>query len=485
MIQGTGSGVGKSLVVTGLCRLLRRRGVDVAPFKAQNMSNNAAVTARGGEIGRAQHLQAIAAGVEPSVEMNPILLKPLGDRQSEVVALGSGRPDLTNTPWRERSPHLAAIAFEALDDLRQRHDLIVIEGAGSPAEINLRPGDFVNMGLAREIDAPVILVADIDTGGAFAALYGTWGLLEPEDRQLIRGFVLNKFRGDPALLAPAPAILESLTGIPVIGVVPRVHHLLPEEDGAGEAFALTDEETEVRIGAIALPHASNIDDFDPLRAEPGVQVVKVTHPGELWRLDAVVLPGTRNTVADMAWLRRTGLADGIRGLAKAGTPVVGLCGGYQMLGQTIEDPTGVEGDAASPVTEGLGLLPIRTRYATRKETRRVPNALVESGAHLFGELAGDLLAGYEIHHGSSLPAEGVRPWLTRDGHGIGHCEGSAWGCYLHDLFANDEVRRVWLTSLGAMPSGEGWHPRLEIEIDRWADVLEECLDVDALLAQVI
>jgi adenosylcobyric acid synthase len=486
MVQGTGSGVGKSLLVTALCRILRRRGIDVVPFKAQNMSNNAAVTADGGEIGRAQALQAIAAGVEPTVEMNPILLKPLGDRRSSVVVLGRTRSGLTDTPWRVRGSMLRQVAVDALHALRGRHELVLIEGAGSPAEINLRDSDLVNMGLARQVGAPVVLVADIDSGGAFAALYGTWGLLDDGDRALLRAFVLNKFRGDPALLAPAPEMLEERTGVPFVGIVPWHRHLLPEEDGAGDGFGSAGHvpgAAEVTIGVVALPHASNIDDFDALRAEAGVRVVKVEAVRDLWTLDALVLPGTRNTPDDLCWLEERGLADGVRALARSGVAVVGLCGGYQMLGEAIEDPHGVEAGPELRSRPGLGLLALRTTHAIEKSTRRVADARVRSGPHLFAPLAGEPLSGYEIHHGRSVGGADEAVWLEHEGRAIGHARGSVWGCYLHGVFESDALRGAWLASLGVRPHGVRAGARIEAEIDAWADVVEASLDVDRLLAE--
>lgn len=478
MVQGTASGVGKSLIVAALCRLLKRRGVNVVPFKAQNMSNNAAVTADGGEIGRAQALQARAAGLDPHVDMNPLLLKPMGDTRSDVVVLGQSRPDLTNTPWKERGPAIWPVVDGALRRLRQQYDFVVIEGAGSPAEINLRPGDYVNMGLARHAGSPVVIVADIDKGGAFASLFGTWGLLDDADRSHIKAFILNKFRGDASLLAPAPEILEERTGVPVVGVIPRVTHLLPEEDGAGDGM-LDGSTADVRIGVVALPRASNIDDFDPLRAEPNVRVEKIDRAEQLHGLRAVILPGTRNTPGDLTWLWETGLADGIRSLARTGVAVVGLCGGYQMLGRSVHDDHQIE-NQDSTTTPGLDLLPIRTRYAVTKNTKVVDGAVVRSGPHMFSELSGQHLDGYEIHHGET-ESDGAVAWLDYDGREIGHSTGAVWGSYVHGVFGNDTLRALWLRSIGADTDGTAWRARLDAEIDRWADVVEAHVDVDRLI----
>ncbi len=339
MVQGTSSGAGKSLLVAALCRIYARRGVRVLPFKAQNMSNNAAATVCGGEIGRAQALQARAAGVLPRPEMNPVLLKPLADTRSEVVVLGQRNAALTALPWMERKAALWETVRDALASIRADADLVLIEGAGSPAEINLP--DIVNMRVAREADAPVLLVTDIDRGGAFAHLWGTWALLPPEDRGRIRGFVLNKFRGDASLLAPAPEILRDKTGVPTLGAIPflrleaaRRGCCLRADRGKGDG---------IRIAAVRLPHLSNFDDLDPLAAEPGVQVRWTDHPEDLQSADAIVLPGTRNTTDDLRWLWESGMGAAIRARAAAGAPVVGLCGGYQMLGSSVADPLGIEG----------------------------------------------------------------------------------------------------------------------------------------------
>ena len=542
MVQGTGSGVGKSLLVAGLCRAYRRRGLAVAPFKSQNMSNNAAVTASGGEIGRAQALQARAAGLEPDERMNPVLLKPLGDRRSEVVVRGRGRGSVGAGTWRDRRDELRGEALGALEELRRGRDLVVMEGAGSPAEINLRPGDLANMGIARAVGAPVLLVADIDRGGAFAALYGTWALLDEEDRRHLRAFALNRFRGDAALLEPAPAEIARWTGMAFAGTLPWLDHRLPEEDAAvldrgdsldaerlrhgppgssGEPRPSLDEADgaggskapAVDVAAIRLPRVSNFDDLDPVAAEPGVRVRWVASPEELGRPTVAVLPGTRNTTADLRWLRETGLAAALRLHAAAGGAVVGLCGGYQMLGLEVADTEGLEGGGTE---EGLGLLPVRTRMAREKEVR--PGlGRVEDGAHLFRELAGHWVSGYEIHHGETEPvadpaevvggdhsgrsagcptgteaaqgaaheaAEGAAEAWLRDGSRVlGMANGRVWGAYLHGLFADDGLRRAWLAHLGASPptAGRAWEARLEAELDRLADAVEASLDLDGLL----
>ncbi len=493
MVQGTTSGAGKSLLTAALCRILHRRGVAVAPFKAQNMSNNAAVTVEGGEIGRAQALQARAAGVEPQVRMNPILLKPLADTRSEVVVLGKGRPELSALPWRERRHLLWPPVVESLASLRRDFQVVVVEGAGSPAEINLRESDIVNMAVARHTDAAVLLVTDIDRGGAFATLFGTWALLDDEDRRTIRGFILNRFRGDASLLEPAPRLLEERTGVPTVGVVPWMRHLLPEEDG-GPRLEWSRSPDSWRIGVLRFPHLANADDLDPLRAEPEVEVVWVSELSDLFGLDAVLLPGSRNTLGDLAWLHRTGLGHGLKGLHQAGTPLVGICAGYQMMGRAIRDPEGLEEGGVLP---GLDILPLDTTLAREKDTR-LTRGRVGPGAHLFAELMGEEVAGYEIHHGRTRLLEdsgkthlsasaGVVPWLVDGRRALGHASGRTWGGYLHGVMENPGLRNAWLTSLGIRPAEESsgpWQHRVDRELDRVADGVQAGLQMDRILSWV-
>lgn len=473
MVQGTSSGAGKSLLTAALCRIYARRGLRVLPFKAQNMSNNAAVTPCGGEIGRAQALQARAAGVAPTTAMNPVLLKPLGDMRSDVIVRGRRDPALAAMPWRERSAALWETMRAALAETRADADLVVLEGAGSPAEINLP--DAVNMGIAREADAPVLLVTDIDRGGAFAALFGTWALLPERDRARIAGFVLNKFRGDAGLLAPAPQILRERTGVATLGVVPWLRLDLPDEDAAsladrGEAGALT-------VAAVRLPHVSNFDDLDPLAAEPGVRVRWVDAPAGLADADAVVLPGTRNTTGDLRWLWESGLAAAVRARAAAGVPVVGLCGGYQMLGRLVADPLGLEGGGEVP---GLALLDVRTELGDAKTTRLATARWTPTAGPL-AALAGRSVAGYEIHHGRTLLEGHDMPLLSVGDEVAGAGHGSTWGCYLHGVFGDDDLRAAWLGSLRAGPAlTSKWEAHLDAELDRLADAVEAALEMDAV-----
>ena len=486
MLQGTGSGVGKSLLTAAFCRLARRRGIDAAPFKGQNMSNNAAVTAGGGEIGRAQALQARAAGVDPHVDMNPVLLKPLADARSEVVRLGRTDRQASDLPWRERKPRLWPVVTGALARLRDRFELVIAEGAGSPAETNLRDCDIVNMAVARHARATVMLVADIDRGGAFASLYGTRALLSAADRALLRGFILNRFRGDPALLRPAPDTLRDRTGVPVLGVVPWIDHNLPEEDG-GPALA-TGPHAAPAIAVAAYPRAANLDDLDPLRREPGLRLRWVRRPRDLTALTAppglaaMILPGSRNTLDDLRWMKHTGLADAVRALAKDGVPVVGLCAGYQIMGRRIADPAGVEGGGEET---GLGILDLATELAPTKEVRQTRARITGESPPWLEDEQGGGVAGYEIHHGRTRAAPALRAWLADGPRGLGHADGAHWGCYLHGAFGDDRLRTAWLRSLGLRAGTEGWHGSVDRELDRLADIVERCLDADAVFAEVL
>ena len=491
MVLGTHSSAGKSLLTTALCRILARRGVNVAPFKAQNMSNNAGVTPEGGEMGRAQIVQAEAAGIAPHTDMNPVLLKPEADRRSQVVLNGKVAGHIEAGNWFARKQQLWTEVCAAYDRLARRFDVIVLEGAGSPAEINLKPGDLVNMRMAHYADAACLLVGDIDRGGVFAALAGTLWLLEPADRSRIKGLVINKFRGDPALLGDLNVLLREKTfGAPVLGVIPYLPDLLiPDEDAVSiqpDALRMSPQAStftpQIDIAIIRLPHIANFEEFDPLVAEPGVRVRYVSAVEELGTPHAIILPGTKATLADLAWLRSQGLDRAIIEAAQH-IAVVGICGGYQMLGVRIEDPHGVEGPVGASMA-GLGLLPIATTFARMKHTyrawMRLPN--------------GALVEGYEIHMGESVRLGGAPPFgviVQRNGQvvelpdGAVREDGRVWGVYLHDIFANDTFRRDWLRSLGwkaeAAPTAMQWLPlassrqRREREYDRLADVVEAAL----------
>lgn len=489
MIQGTSSSVGKSLLTAALCRAFARKGVRVAPFKAQNMSNNAAVCADGAEIGRAQAVQAVAAGIEPTADMNPVLLKPEADSRSQVIVLGRPWQTLRAASYYRRKEELWPVITAALDRLRAAYELVLIEGAGSPAELNLRPLDIVNMAVARHARAPVLLVGDIDRGGIFAQLLGTLWLLEPEERALVRGLVVNKFRGDRTLFADGVRILEERGGVPVLGVVPHLPALaLPEEDAVAlDSVHPRPATTAFDIAVIRLPHIANFDDFDPLAAEPGVVLRYVQSSRQLGSPHAVILPGTKSTIADLAWLRATALAEAICMLRGHGTAVVGVCGGYQMLGRVIRDPDGVESPAGE--VAGLGLLPVETTFAAEKATFRV-RARVLDGPGWLSAAAGQEADGYEIHMGRS---GGGRAWLeiTRShGESAGMLDGAVsddgrvWGCYLHGLFANTALRRAWLDSLRrdvpAAPTTAGTGASLDESLGRLADAVEAALDMKRL-----
>ena len=472
LVAGTTSDAGKTLVTTALCRAFARRGLRVAPFKAQNMSNNSMVTADGAEIGRAQWVQAVAARAEPEAAMNPVLLKPGSDRSSHVVVMGrpAGRLEAGSFATGRRS--LAEAAFAAWDDLRARHDVLVCEGAGSPAEVNLRDGDFVNMGLARHAGMATVVVGDIDRGGVLAAMHGTVALLETADQALVAGFVVNKFRGDVELLRPGLATLERLTGRRVLGVLPWLEDAwLDSED----SLAVQDRprhgthDAQLRVAVVVLPRISNVTDVDALCLEPGLDVTFVRSPREIRSADVVVLPGTRATLADLDWMRRRGLADAVVDHARRGGVVLGICGGYQMLGRSVADPEGVEGTAGAEV-DGLGLLPVRTVFTVDK-VLRLPH----------GEGLGFPARGYEIHHGR-VEREGGEPFLD------GTRQGSVFGTLWHGSLEGDAFRAAWLTEAARLRGHEGFVPgaasfaaQREARIDRLADAVEAHLDVDHLL----
>ncbi len=488
MVQGTSSSAGKSLLVAALCRIYARRGVRVAPFKAQNMSNNAAVCPDGSEIGRAQAVQAMAAGIEPTADMNPILLKPEADAHSQVVVMGRPWRSLAAGTYYQHKGRLWPIVTGALDRLRAAYELVIIEGAGSPAELNLREGDIVNMAVARYARGPVLLVGDIDRGGIFAQLLGTLWLLEPEERELVRGLVVNKFRGDPELFVEGVRILEERGGVPVVGVVPYLHDLgIPDEDAVvieTRAHQAPDAQA-IDIAVIALPRIANFDDFDPLAAEPGVQVRYVSSAESLGQPHAVILPGTKSTMADLAWLNTQGLAGAIQHLAARGAAVVGICGGYQMLGYIIRDPERAE--SAVEAVPGLGLLAAETIFEREKATHRV-RARLRGGPGWLSGLAGQTVSGYEIHMGRT---RGEPAWLEiteRSGapvsvaDGLVANQGRLWGCYLHGLFENRALRHAWLSSLGWPGPGRIHEPinGREDAFDRLADGVEAALNMELL-----
>ncbi|MBX6396525.1 MAG: cobyric acid synthase, partial [Alicyclobacillaceae bacterium] len=390
------SNVGKSWLCTGFCRVFAQDGWRVAPFKSQNMALNSYVTADGGEIGRAQGIQAEAARVEATVDMNPILLKPKGEMTAQLIVRGRPLADVSAGEYRDRYvSEVFEIVRDSLDRLRREADVVVIEGAGSPAEINLKDRDIANMRVAALAEAPVLLVGDIDRGGVFASLVGTLALLDEEERSRVKGFLINKFRGDRSLLEPGLRWLEERTGVPVLGVIPWAEVEIDGEDSL--ALRMTERDGEVEIVAVRLPHLSNFTDFDPLRLEPDVRFRWVKHVEELGEPDVVLLPGTKNSMHDLAWLHKSGLAKAIAALADRGRWVVGICGGYQMLGKRLSDPSGLEGDG-SPELPGLGLLPTETVFVPGKRTVRVTGKVVADEEAL-ADVRGVEVAGYEIHMG--------------------------------------------------------------------------------------
>jgi adenosylcobyric acid synthase len=475
MIQGTGSHVGKSVLVAGLCRALMRRGLRVAPFKPQNMSNNAAVAADGGEIGRAQALQARAAGIASSVHMNPVLLKPETDTGAQVIVQGRRAGTMRAAEYGKRKAELLPRVLESYAIVSSGADIVIVEGAGSPAETNLRSGDIANMGFAEAAEVPVILVGDIDRGGVIASLVGTHAVLSAADRTRIAGVVVNKFRGDAGLFAEGARQVSERTGWPCLGVVPWFAEAarLPAEDALGVSAMATDS-GEIVVAVPVLPRIANFDDLDPLRAEPAVRVVMVA-PGEAIPAEArlILLPGSKSTIADLAFLRAQGWDIDIAAHARRGGRVIGLCGGYQMLGRTIADPHGVEGPAGAVV--GLGLLDVDTVLGRSKTTVAVTGEAI-AGGHV--------VAGYEIHMGHTSGADCARPVVRLGARpdGATSADGLVSGTYVHGLFAADDFRRAFIAGLGAAPSDLRFEAEVDAVLDRFGEHLERHLDVDALLA---
>ena len=471
MVLGTSSGAGKSWLTTALCRWFSNQGLRVAPFKAQNMSNNARVVpgpgGSYGEIGSAQYFQALAARAVPDVRMNPLLLKPEADMRSQVVLLGQVDAELSALPWRGRSARVWPQIAQSLDALRQAHDVVVIEGAGSPAEINLHASDVVNMRVARHAQAQCLLVSDIDRGGAFAHLYGTWALLPEDERALIHGFVLNKFRGDAALLAPAPEMLRERTGVPVVATVPmQWQHGLPEEDGVFDDAAHGTGAVHTTVAVVAYPRISNLDEFQPLKSVPGVRLVWARSPAALAGADWVVLPGSKATAADLAWLRAQGLDVAIAAHAAQGGRVLGICGGLQMLGEALVDTHG--GDGTAP---GLGRLPRGTACAVHKTGRPAQTAWGAVRGP-WQALQGQPVRGYEIHHGQTAqhPAMAAAGDIAHEvipGLAWQNGAGNVLGIYLHGLFEDPATLHALFGA--SAPTLEDVFERLAAGVDRWFD----------------
>ena len=475
LVAGATSDAGKSVLTTGLCRAFARRGVKVAPYKAQNMSNNSMVChgpdGQPAEMGRAQWVQALAAEATPEPAMNPVLLKPGTDRRSHAVLMGHPAGGLSSTDWEQGRRHLAEAAHAAFDDLASRYDVVVAEGAGSPAEINLRAGDYVNMGLARHAGMPAVVVGDIDRGGVFAALYGTVGLLEAADQALIPGFVVNKFRGEPDLLRPGLADLERLTGRRVYGTLPWDPDVwLDSEDALDLAARRSGDDAEGgagpvrRVAVVRLPRISNFTDVDALGLEPGIDVVFASSPQDLSDADLVILPGSRSTLADLAWLRSRGLDRALHEHVRRGRPLLGVCGGFQMLGRTIADTGGVEAEPGTRA-EGLGLLDVCTDFTADKTLRLPSGTALGAPAH-----------GYEIHHGRITAGGGGEEFLG------GVRSGNVYGTMWHGSLEGNAFRTAFLgRTLGREPSGTDFTAAREQRLDLLGELVERHLDVGALL----
>jgi adenosylcobyric acid synthase len=475
MVLGTTSGAGKSWLATALCRYYARQGLKVAAFKAQNMSNNARVVAAadgtGAEMGSAQYFQALAAQATPDVRMNPVLLKPEADTRSQVVLMGHVNTTLTEMPWRSRSEQVWPSITAALDALRAENDVVVIEGAGSPAEINLHASDIVNMRVARHVQARCLLVTDIDRGGAFAHLYGTWALLPTDERALIHGFVLNRFRGDTALLAPAPDMLQQLTGVPTVATLPLWRqHGLPEEDGVFDDRSHSTGVVTTTVAVIAYPRISNLDEFQPLKNVPGVRLVWARTPADCAGVDWIVLPGSKHTSSDLAWMRAQGLDSAVAAHAAVGRAVLGICGGLQMLGEALIDLHQIDGNGP-----GLGLLPLVTQFEVQKTVRHTHTCFTTLPGY-WHALSGVAVAGYEIHHGLTTQ----HPAMATAGHlahtalpGLGwhNTQGNVLGIYLHGLF---EDPRVLQALFGASA------PTLDTVFDGLADFIERHFNAGVL-----
>lgn len=479
MIQGCGSDVGKSLLVAGLCRLFTNRGLIVRPFKPQNMSNNAAVTADGGEIGRSTALQALACRTPPTVDMNPVLLKPQSDIGAQLIVRGHRMGVMQASAHGRDKSALLQTAVESYRRLQQEAQLIIVEGAGSPAETNLRAHDIANMGFAHAADLPVVLVGDIDRGHVIASLVGAHAVLDQPDRDRIRGFIINKFRGDAGLFDDGLRTIERLTNWSRLGVVPWLPHAsaLPAEDAMQlDQPAVTDESASnrrIRIAVPRLPHIANFDDFDPLRLEPQVELVFI-HPGQPLPLDAalIILPGSKATIADLEFFRAQGWDIDLHAHVRRGGRVLGICAGYQMLGHLVLDPQRIEGNLQS--TRGLGLLDLTTTMTPDKQLRAVTGADVATGASIDG---------YEMHLGVSTGPATARPMIRLDNgitDGAVSVDGRISGCHVHGLFNDAAFRTTFLASLGAQSAGESYSQRVEQTLDEIAATLDETLSIDAL-----
>lgn len=487
MIQGTMSNVGKSLLAAGLCRIFHQDGYRVAPFKSQNMALNSFITREGLEMGRAQVMQAEAAGIEPSVLMNPILLKPTNDTGSQVIVNGEVLGNMSAREYFSHKKELIPDIMKAYHALEEQYDIIVIEGAGSPAEINLKADDIVNMGMAKLVDAPVLLVGDIDRGGVFAQLYGTVELLEPDERDRIKGLIINKFRGDKTILDPGVVMLEEKTHIPVVGVAPYLHIEVEDEDSLTERFTRKEEIGLIDLAVIRLPRISNFTDFNPFERIEGVSLRYVSSVSELKNPDMILLPGTKNTMEDLLWMRQNGLEAAVLKAAAAGKVIFGVCGGFQMLGDTLSDPLRVE---AGGTIKGMGLLPMDTVFAGEKTRTRAEGAFGKTEGVLAG-IEGTRIEGYEIHMGETVRKEGTEAFTFIDDQNRadsdkldGAQKGNVYGTYVHGIFDKEEVAERIVEALAknkgiAMEQihGVDYQTFKETQYDILADALREHLDM--------
>ena len=488
MVQGTASSVGKSVLCAALLRILKQDGWRVAPFKAQNMALNSFVTKDGAEIGRAQAMQAQAAGLEPDVRMNPVLLKPTSDRRSQVIVDGRAIGSMTAMEYQQYKPQLRRKIRETYDRLEAAVDCVVIEGAGSPAEINLRDGDIVNMSMAEAADAPVLLVGDINLGGVFASLLGTVMLLTEEERARVKGVIINKFRGDVKILEPGLRMLEERVHIPVVGVVPWMDVELEDEDSVTERFHSVQAAGSVNVAVVRLPHISNFTDFQALNLMEGVSCNYAERPEELAGADVVILPGTKNTIEDLLYLRRRGMDAAIVRHARAGGLVLGICGGYQMLGTVLRDPFHVE--SRVPEVSGLGLLDMEVTFAREKRTRQATGR-VECAEGWLKDADGMLVDGYEIHAGQNQFGPRCVPWMRMDGEidGVRNPDGNVMGSYLHGLFDDGQLFGCIAAHVRAQKGLDAAAEKpltldafREREFDRIAAIVRESLDMDAIYA---
>lgn len=492
MIQGTASSAGKSLLVTALCRIFFRKGFRTAPFKAQNMSNNSFVTSAGHEMGRAQVVQAYAAGLEPEMRMNPVLIKPSSDTGAQVVIEGKSAFLLNASDWHQSRHLLKDAITRCYHSLAKDYEILVLEGAGSPAEINLKKNDVVNMGMAEVADSPVLIVGDIDKGGVFASLVGTMMLLDEHEKKRVKGFIINKFRGDRELLKPGLDQLEQITGVPVLGVVPWIHHAIDEEDGVSDRFQIKSAGTsidKIDICIVKLPHISNYTDFIPLETHPGVQVRWCDNVGQIGMPDLLIIPGTKATISDLTTLRTIGIADEILKFANRGGNLLGVCGGFQMLGKSINDPDHVE--SAVDSVSGLGLLDMETTFSKEKCTIQTNATIDISHKGLFSECTNCTMQGYEIHMGRSSYGVQSQPWIrdSRNGDviGITNETSSITGTYLHGLLDQAAVCTGMINNLRkARKLNEidccavDRQKQLIDDIERLADIVEENVDMDKI-----